>query len=126
MAFGDFSLKDIKTVFQVCLVESEDLFATVPEVEASPLLHELLAFICPLAALAINTEKGRSELLIAQTLVEVREQLKHHISLFSSVDFNVASRARTQWRLRFHRRPVAAATNLRRRSSPLWRRKTRI
>ncbi len=42
----------------------------------------------PLAR-AINTEKARSELIIATILVEVRKIMKHKISLFSGIEFNV-------------------------------------
>jgi len=41
------------------------------------------------AALAIQTEKARSELIIAPILVEVRRILDRRISLFSGVDFTV-------------------------------------
>jgi len=40
-------------------------------------------------ALAINTEKARSELLISPVLVELRKMFERKISLFSGVDFNV-------------------------------------
>ena len=40
-------------------------------------------------ALAIGTEKARSELLIMPILAEVRRQRDQQISLFSGVDFNV-------------------------------------
>ncbi len=38
---------------------------------------------------AINTEKARSELIVAEVLVELREQFDRRISLFSGIDFNV-------------------------------------
>jgi hypothetical protein len=38
---------------------------------------------------AINTEKARSEFLIAPVLAELRRQTKHQISLFSGTEFNV-------------------------------------
>jgi hypothetical protein len=40
-------------------------------------------------AVAINTEKARSEMIIAPVLLELRRKLKHQISLFSGVDFTV-------------------------------------
>ena len=48
----------------------------------------VLAKKIPLAV-AIGTEKARSELIIADVLVELREQFKQRISLFSGIDFSV-------------------------------------
>lgn len=39
--------------------------------------------------MAINTEKARSELLIINILLEVKEQLANEVSLFSGIDFTV-------------------------------------
>jgi hypothetical protein len=88
MAYSEFTLRDIERDFQVSIREASDLFAAVPEATPSALLQSLLQVYTPLA-LAINTEKARSELLIAPVLVEVREQMQHCISLFSGVDFTV-------------------------------------
>ncbi|WP_333066860.1 MULTISPECIES: hypothetical protein [unclassified Microcoleus] len=40
-------------------------------------------------ALAINTEKARSELIVTPILVELRKQFKYQISFFSGKEFNV-------------------------------------
>jgi len=40
-------------------------------------------------AIAINTEKARSELIIANFLVELRKLFDHQVSLFSGIEFNV-------------------------------------
>lgn len=40
-------------------------------------------------ALSINTEKARSELIIINILLEMKEKLSEQISLFSRIDFNV-------------------------------------
>ncbi len=42
----------------------------------------------PLAT-TIGTEKARSELIVANILVELREHYKQRISFFSGIDFNV-------------------------------------
>ncbi|MGA1626120.1 MAG: hypothetical protein ACO4AJ_10935, partial [Prochlorothrix sp.] len=42
-------------------------------------------------AVAINTEKARSELIIAPILLELKQQYYEKISLFSGVDFTVDS-----------------------------------
>ena len=74
--------------FQLVLNERTDLFAQVPELAMSDYLSMTLKENVPLA-LAINTEKARSELIIAVVLVELRKRLNYHISLFSGVEFNV-------------------------------------
>ncbi|MEO0542063.1 MAG: hypothetical protein AAFZ80_14530, partial [Cyanobacteria bacterium P01_A01_bin.105] len=40
-------------------------------------------------AIAVGTEKARSELLISPILVEVRERLQRQVSVFSGTDFTV-------------------------------------
>jgi hypothetical protein len=88
MSYSDFSIEDVKEQFKLRLDEGEDLFAATPPIEVSPMLRETLAESVPLA-LAISTEKARSELIITPVLLEVRRQLNHQASLFSGVDFNV-------------------------------------
>lgn len=86
MAYGDFSLKDVKTRFGLTTVEDVDLFASVPEVAPTDRLAGLLRDYHPIA-LAINTEKARSEYLIAPVLGEVRLRLGSGVSLFSGTEF---------------------------------------
>ena len=88
MAYSDFTLDDIKKKFQLSIKERTDLFSHVSSVEPSDSLSILLRDYIPLA-LAINTEKARSELMIAPLLVEMRRLADHEISLFSGVEFNV-------------------------------------
>ncbi|MDV7396029.1 hypothetical protein RZS08_31850, partial [Arthrospira platensis SPKY1] len=89
MAYSDFkTIDDIKQRFDLKIVSSNSLFADIPEVPVSTLLQETLRENIPLA-LNINTEKARSELMIAPVLVEVRRMLDRKISLFSGIEFNV-------------------------------------
>lgn len=88
MAYSDFTLPEVTRRFQLMIDEQPDLFAAAREIPVSPLLTESLREYIPLA-LAINTEKARSELIIAPILVEVRKLMNHQISLFSGVNFNV-------------------------------------
>lgn len=88
MAYSDFTLNQIKTKFNLDIDESQDLFANIDKVEISSFLKELLQENIPLA-LAIHTEKARSEMLVAPILIELRKQANHKISLFSGVDFSV-------------------------------------
>lgn len=88
MAYSDFSLRTAVDEFALALVDVPDLFANVPELEPGPILKAILPEFLPLA-LAINTEKARSELLIAPLLAGLRAQLEHRFSVFSGIDFSV-------------------------------------
>jgi hypothetical protein len=88
MAYSDFDLKKVKQSLGVNLIERENLFSSSQHLGISAYLKETLAENIPLAR-AINTEKARSELIIANILVELRKILEHKISLFSGIEFNV-------------------------------------
>ncbi len=88
MAYSDFSLQKVKTEFNLVIEENLDLFPEVQPILPSELLTLTLKETIPLIS-AINTEKARSELIIAPILLEVRRQLNYQISLFSGIDFNV-------------------------------------
>jgi hypothetical protein len=88
VAFSDFSIGEVKRRFGLTVDESEDFFGNVAPVAITPLLAETLREGVPLA-LAIGTEKARSELIIAPVLLEIRRQLTNAISLFSGVEWTV-------------------------------------
>lgn len=88
MTYSDFTLKKVKADFQLKTIEYLSLFDEVQEAEISPYLAATLARNFPLA-LSINTEKARSELIIINIIVEVKELLTESISLFSGIDFTV-------------------------------------
>lgn len=90
MAYSKFSLKDIKEQFGIELIEDKKLFS--PEsVQRTPISEHLKTTLedCVPLALAVNTEKSRSEWIIAPILAELRKHLKHSISLFSGSTFTV-------------------------------------
>jgi len=88
MAYSEFSLAKAKQEFSLTTLEKRDIFATVPELTASNLLAETLNYNLEIA-LGSNSEKARSELIIAPILVDLRRQLREQIGLFSGVDFTV-------------------------------------
>jgi len=88
MSYSDFDLRKVKQELGVRIIERQGVFAEAPAVEISAVLAAILAETVPLAR-AINTEKARSELIIANILVELRKQFHHRISLFSGIEFNV-------------------------------------
>ena len=88
MAYSNFTLETVRTAFQLEIVESAGIFSEIASVDPSEHLATTLARNVPLA-ITINTEKAKSELIIADILVELREQLERRISLFSGIDFNI-------------------------------------
>ncbi len=88
MSYSDFDLRKVKDELHVNIVEHESIFERIKASKISDILKANLAENVPLAV-SINTEKARSELIIANMLVEVRKQYNHEISLFSGIEFNV-------------------------------------
>ncbi len=88
MSYSEFSLAKAKQAFSLTTLEKRDFFGKVAELAASNLLTETLNYNLDIA-LGSNSEKARSELIIAPILVDLRRQLNEHISLFSGVDFTV-------------------------------------
>lgn len=88
MAYSDFTLKKIKQELNINVVENINLFANVAEIAISEYLLATLNYNVPLA-MAIGTEKVRSELIIAHVLLEVRKVLDNSISFFSGINLDV-------------------------------------
>lgn len=88
MPYSQFNVEQIKTTFGITLTRTVDLFADIAETEPSNFLKETLQFNLPLA-LEINSDKARSELIVAPILVEIKKLLPERMSLFSGREFNV-------------------------------------
>ena len=88
MAYSNFTLETVREAFDLEEIDISGLFADSEPMAPSALLNAVLARNIPLAT-AIGTEKAKSEMIVADVLVELREQLDLSISLFSGVDFNV-------------------------------------
>lgn len=88
MAYSDFTLTKFKKDFNINIDEQTDLFFNIEPVQISDKLTSSLEETTELA-LAINTEKARSEMIITPILLEVRRSANYQISLFSGTDFNV-------------------------------------
>lgn len=88
MSYGEFTLSKLESEFDLILQERVEIFKVIKSAVPSQLLQETLAENIPLA-LEIDTEKARSELIIAPIMVELRKQLNRQISFFSGIDFNV-------------------------------------
>lgn len=90
MAYSDFNLNSVLKIFDLSYSETADLFINEKELECTPLLTETLRRYLPIAV-GSNTEKSRSEMIIAPILLELRTTLQDKIGLFSGIDFTVNS-----------------------------------
>ena len=90
MSYSEFKLETLIKDFNLTLREVSDLFTDAPEVKASDYLTLTLHQNLNLAV-AMNTEKARSEMIISPILLEVKRRMQNQISLFSGVDFTVDS-----------------------------------
>ncbi len=90
MAYNTFTLKQVIEDFkiEIEILENAIFAESLPSVSPSEVLKSLLDYNVPLA-LAISTEKARSEFIIAPILTEVKKRSENNISLFSGIDFTV-------------------------------------
>jgi len=89
MPYSNFTLRQVEKDFHLQIEEKIDQFAHVQAIAPSDDLKRILTENIPLA-LAINTEKARSEFLIAPTLLELRRRSPTPISLFSGTEFSIS------------------------------------
>ena len=92
MAYSNFTLDTAREAFNLEEIGTVGIFAGCEPMVPSDLLTAILERNIPLAT-AIATEKAKSEMIVADVLLELREQLDHTISLFSGIDFNVDAEA---------------------------------
>ena len=90
MPYSKFTLEELKQKFNITLTGSKGKFNNLPEVAPSQILQEILEDNVPLAV-AIGSEKARSEFIVAPILGAMKKQLSPKISLFSGIEFNVDS-----------------------------------
>jgi hypothetical protein len=95
MSYKNFTLEQIEEQFQIPIYNNENLFENVlrkdeKQVDLHPAFKKYLEYGVNLA-LAINTEKARSEMIIAPILMEIRRLSQDQVSLFSGIEFNVNS-----------------------------------
>lgn len=88
MSYSDFTIELLKEKFGVRFIENKELFTNMPTHPAPSLLTQLLQRYVPLATM-INTEKARSEFIIAPLLGELKFYTDNKISLFSGTEFVV-------------------------------------
>ena len=88
MAYSDFTLERVENELGMTVTTVANLFGTIAPVAPSDWLVQTLERLMPLA-LRVNSEKARSEFIIAPVLGEVQYQVQAEISLFSGKEFNV-------------------------------------
>ncbi|ACK64733.1 conserved hypothetical protein [Rippkaea orientalis PCC 8801] len=88
MSYRQLNLADLKYNFNLTFIEDLGIFNNAPRLKPSQLLLDILEDNIGLAV-AIGTEKARSELIIAPILVFLLKHFDNKISLFSGVEFNV-------------------------------------
>jgi hypothetical protein len=88
VAYSDFTLERVENELGVTVVTIGNLFGSIEAVAPSDWLLQTLERLMPLA-LRVNSEKARSEFIIAPVLGEVQYQVRSSISLFSGKEFNV-------------------------------------
>jgi len=88
MLYSKFTIEELVKTFNLTMAETAGKFNDLPEIPPSQFLQEALQYYLPLAV-AIGTEKVRSELIVAPILFEIKKQLNNRISVFSGTEFNV-------------------------------------
>lgn len=89
MAYSDFkTLNQVLTTFDLHLINQSGLFRQVEAIAPSNQLSEQLSETFDLA-LAINTEKSRSELIVTPILLDLYRRFRPNLSLFSGVALSV-------------------------------------
>lgn len=88
MSYSNFTMEDLKIKLGLVFIQDQTLFYETPVLEISEDLRKFLEKYKRLA-LAIDTEKARSEYIIAPLLGDLKMRYYKQISLFSGIEFNV-------------------------------------
>lgn len=90
MAYSDFNLRSVERIFGLEIEERQSLFTDLAPLMVPEALQLALSKWAPIA-LSTNTEKARSEMIIAPILMTVCELSPTPLGLFSGVTFDVDS-----------------------------------
>ncbi|HJT79273.1 MAG TPA: hypothetical protein VJ739_18905, partial [Gemmataceae bacterium] len=88
MAYSDFDLRTAVQTFSLVEVRDTDVFAAVEPVEPSEFLRVWLDKFAPVA-LGVNSEKARSEFIIAPMLAEAKLRVGPTVNVLPGVTFEV-------------------------------------
>lgn len=79
--YSNCSVRKVKQTFGITTIEGGLFFTAIKPIAPGKMLTEFLEETLPLAV-ALQSEKAKSELLISPILVEVRKILKREVSFF--------------------------------------------
>jgi hypothetical protein len=88
MPYSKFTLSRAVEDFELTVREEANLFVDIKPVVPTSLLREILVENVPWA-IAVGSEKARSEGIINPVLLEVKRQLGGQVGVFSGEEFNV-------------------------------------
>jgi hypothetical protein len=86
MAYSDFDLQKIAFDFQLEIIENKNIFEGIHSLKVSDFLVKTLERNVSLAQ-ALNTEKARSELIIMNMFLELKQQM--NVGIFSGIEFSI-------------------------------------
>jgi hypothetical protein len=89
MSYSNFTFDKIKKELNLVTEDKTGLFSHITEIKIDEYFSTSFRENNIPLGLAINTEKARSELIIAPVLLELRNITNKQISLFSGIEFNV-------------------------------------
>ena len=89
MSYSNFTFDKIKNELNLKPSNKSGLFSHISEAETDSYFSKSLKEDNIPLGLAINTEKARSELIIAPVLLELRKMMNKEISLFSGIELNI-------------------------------------
>ena len=88
MSYSEFTIDDIRDKLNLTIQDVTAVIFPIQLTQPTSLLKETLSENTPLA-LAIDTEKARSELIVAPILVELRKMCDRQIIFFSGTDLTI-------------------------------------
>ena len=89
MAYSNFTFDKVRKELNLITENKTGLFSHIAEVKVDEYFSKSLKEDNIPLGLAINTEKARSELIIAPVLLELRKMMNKQISLFSGIELDV-------------------------------------
>jgi hypothetical protein len=100
MSYNKFTLRKVVEDFSLKIQETGTFIPPLAPVAPSNFLVQMLADNIPWA-IAVGSEKARSEAIINPILLEVRRQLDRQVSVFSGEEFNIDPEAELTGRCDF-------------------------
>ncbi len=88
MAYSDFTVRRIKQEFGIQTQEGGRFLPPTADVAPSQMLQSILENYLPWA-IAVGSEKAKSEMIVAPVLLEIKQILHSQVSVFSGRDFTV-------------------------------------